>query len=152
VSASPGERPAAAEAPARQGTLNRRVPGAQLPVAAPRSPDRQARVRPAQDASAARTAMDAFQSAVASASSPPGTTASAPRLSRRTPGTSLAPALRETHPGTPARRVTAAPQRDPEAERTAFDGYVAGLAEAARQAGAEADHHLLPPPMKEGRK
>jgi signal transduction histidine kinase len=142
--ASPAVAPAAAAGePERRGALNRRVPGAQLPVEARRAPD-PALAGPVHDASAARTAMDVFQDAFARAANEVGTaagevgTATGPTsLARRTPGASLAPGLRNASIGTPPRLVTAAPLRDPEAERSAFDGYVAGLAEAARQAGSE---------------
>jgi len=117
----------------RKGGLSRRVPGAQLPSAAVRAPDISRTQHDAHDAVAARTTMDALQTALARAESttapPPGGPAP---LTRRTPGANLAPGLRDTTPGAAVRRHTPSP-RDPEAERAAFDGFVAGLAEADRQ-------------------
>jgi signal transduction histidine kinase len=129
----------------RRGTLHRRVPGAQLPPAALRSPDQATAGRPVHDAAAARTAMDEFQTAIAQADTvstapPTGHTAGPTPLSRRTPGARLAPGLRDSPP-TPARRITAAPQRDPEAERAAYDGYAASMARANRPAGSGPTRH-----------
>jgi signal transduction histidine kinase len=127
---------------ATHGGLQRRVPGAQLPAAALRTPEPAPAARPVHDPSAARSTMDAFQTAVAragnstSASPAPTGNGGPASLSRRTPGASLAPGLREAPPGTPSRRTRAAPARDPEAARAAFDAYAAGLAEADKQAGS----------------
>src|SRR5207247_1021705 len=107
--------------------LQRRVPGAQLP-SAPRQPDPVPAARPVHDASAAFAALDGFQNAVARA----GTVSTAP-LTRRTPGANLAPGLRDAPSGTPLRRPAGPQRRDPEADRAAFDGFVAGLAAADRQ-------------------
>jgi signal transduction histidine kinase len=127
----PGTFPWFARVTDQKGGLQRRVPGAQLPAATPRVPDRPQ--HDAHDAAAARTTMDALQTALARAAS---TTAPPPAgpapLTRRTPGANLAPGLRDTAPGAAVRRHTR-PPRDPEAERAAFDGFVAGLAEADRQ-------------------
>ncbi len=95
--------------------------------------------------------MDAFQDAIVRAAgpTPPDTATGSAPLSRRTPGASLAPSLRDAPGGTPARR-TAGPHRDPEAERSRFDGYAASLAEARRQVGREpAEQDPLPPRTKE---
>src|SRR5439155_10596851 len=119
----------------RRGNLQRRVPGAQLPTATLRAPEHVA--GPARhDADAARSELDAFQTAIARAGgkpvpTPPGSAAEQPSLSRRTPGANLAPGLRAGPPGIPASRIPAPPPRDPEAERAAFDAYAAALAEAA---------------------
>jgi signal transduction histidine kinase len=114
----------------QRGGLSRRVPGAQLPAATARTADPGTASRPLHDASAARTTMDALQTALARAA---GTTPAGPApLTRRTPGANLAPGLRDTSPGAAVRRHTP-PPRNPEAERAAFDGFVAGLAEADRQ-------------------
>jgi signal transduction histidine kinase len=150
-----GEVPAAA-APARRGSApNRRVPGAQLPTAAHERPDRAPALHAGHDAPAARAAMNAFQSALARAAGAPAQqsdpAAGPASLSRRTPGASLAPGLRDAASGTPTPRATAARQRDPDAERAAFDGYVASLAEAARQVGLPTDQEQSPPRTKEGR-
>jgi len=190
---APAEVAAATVEPARRGPLSRRVPGAQLPAAAPRSPDQTVAGKPMRDANAARNAMDAFQSALARAGgslapasapapaappplvappppaplvapppppplapaaapppTPPGSTAGPAPLSRRTPGANLAPRLREAPAGDPTRPVTTAPQRDPEAERTVFDGYAASLAQASRLAGlGPTDEDQSPPRTKE---
>jgi signal transduction histidine kinase len=130
----------------RRGDLHRRVPGAQIPVAAARPPAPVPMGRVDHDASAARTAMDGFQAAVARASDvtaaaalpppllPQPAIAAHPSLTRRVPGASLAPGLREAPTGAPTRRVNATGPRDPEAERAAFDGFAAGFAAADRQA------------------
>jgi hypothetical protein len=52
-------------------------------------------------------------------------------LTRRTPGASLAAEIREAARG--ARPENVAPQRDPEAERMAFEGYTTALAKAEEQ-------------------
>jgi signal transduction histidine kinase len=163
-----------APAPAQRGNLSRRVPGAQLPAAALRGADGAVAGRTVHDASAARSAMDGFQSAVARAAGMPAPTpAPAPRaapapltaprtapapaaaptdggfaLTRRTPGAHLAPGLREAPPGTPVRRPPAPAMRDPEAERAAFDGFAAGLAQAL-QAAPGPDHDEQPRTTKE---
>src|SRR5439155_1715940 len=54
-----------------------------------------------------------------------------PPLTRRTPGANLAPGLRDAPSGAPTRRPAVAQQRDPEADRAAFDGFATGLAAAA---------------------
>jgi hypothetical protein len=60
------------------------------------------------------------------------------QLSRRTPGANLAPGLRDTPSAPPPPRpVSLAPQRDPEAERSAFDGWTAALAKAEEQTSSE---------------
>jgi signal transduction histidine kinase len=131
----PPEWPVSASESEQRGTLSRRVRGAQLPVAATRSPD-PAPAGPVHDPSAVRDAMDVFQGAFARAASTPipeGTTPAGPPLSRRTPGASLASELGETFSAAKPRTAMPAPQRDPDAERSAFDGYVAGWAEAERQ-------------------
>lgn len=135
-------------APAQRGSLTRRTPGAQMPVAALRGPDG-GPPRQVHDASAARSTMDAFQSAVARAATVPGPppaiapppapapvaapTPPAPTdgqyaLTRRTPGANLAPGLRA--PGVPARRAAEPAVRDPDADRAAFDSFTAGFARA----------------------
>jgi signal transduction histidine kinase len=128
--------PAPAAPPEEQrGGLSRRVPGAQLPAAAVRGADEVPEDRPLHDATAARTTMDAFQNALVRAAAmapPPDPVASSLPLSRRVPGASLAPGLREAGPTPPVRPPTVA-RRDPEAERAAFDGYAAGLAQASQQ-------------------
>jgi hypothetical protein len=101
--------------------------------------------RPVHDASAARTAMAEFQTAIVRAGStstglPPGGTASSGALSRRTPGARLAPDLRESPTGAPTRRFTNASQRDPEAERATYDGFASGVADANRNAGFGPTH------------
>ena len=115
----------------QRGGLNRRVPGAQLPAAAQHGAEA-AQVpvaRTVHDPTAARDAMDAFQSAVARAGTPaPSTVDTQPALARRTPGASLASGLRDT--SATAGRWSPPPPRDPEAQRSAFDGYQAGLAQA----------------------
>ena len=83
--------------------LQRRVPGAQLP-AAPAAPGRAAE---------------------------PGRAVEPAPLTRRTPGANLAPGLRDAPSGAPTRRPAVAQQRDPEADRAAFDGFATGLAAAA---------------------
>ena len=153
-----GGVPATGDGGHRNG-LNRRVPGAQLPVGPPRplaGPN-----RPAHDPFSSRDALDDLQTAVAradsiavawadstavaSADSTPvargdsvptqtsDTNPGPPSLSRRTPGASLAPGLREAPPKTPIRQGRAAPTRDPEAERSNFDGYADALAEADKR-------------------
>jgi hypothetical protein len=91
--------------------------------------------------------MDALQTALARADSttaPPFASADGPAsLARRTPGANLAPGLRDVPARAPARGRTA-PARDPEAERAAFDGFVAGLAEADRRAGPGPAHDQFP--------
>jgi len=154
--AAPPEIPAAPGELERRGVLNRRVPGAQLPATALRltgqaGPDR----HPARDAPAARKAMDGFQNALTRAGAPP-VPVPPPRpapLSRRTPGANLAPGLREAAMSSAApRRVTPAPQRDPDAERAAFDGYAASLAQAARHTGSgPTGRDPLPSRTKESR-
>jgi len=137
----------------RRGALNRRVPGAQLPAAALRVDDPVPEDRPVHDALAARTTMDAFQNALARAAAvpaPPPPTAPAMPLSRRVPGANLAPGLRE--PAGPAvRPAPVVPQRDPEADRAAFDGYAAGLAQASRHDAAGPTPDQSPPRTKESR-
>ena len=159
-----GGVPVAVGGEARRGGLNRRVPGAQLPAAALRPPDQAVAGHPVHDASAARTAMDEFQTAVAradstTASQPPGMAglmspsgiAGPVSLPRRTPGVNLAPGLRGGPPGLPTGRSPAAPTRDPEAERAAFDGYAAGVAEAGRLTGfGSTRHDQIPTRAKEG--
>ncbi|HEX8006302.1 MAG TPA: hypothetical protein VF482_07735, partial [Trebonia sp.] len=55
-------------------------------------------------------------------------------LTRRTPGASLAAEIREAErTGRTGRTESVAPQRDPEAERMAFEGYTAALAKAEEQ-------------------
>jgi signal transduction histidine kinase len=156
---------AAAGAPAgveRRGNLNRRVPGAQLPAAVLRTPDQAARPTdqpPAghhvHDPAAARNAMDAFQDAVARAAGGPPVappSGGAPPLSRRQPGASLAPELRNTPSGAPARQFGGRPARNPDAERASFDGYAASLAEARRRVEREPTAHEPPSPRtKESR-
>jgi signal transduction histidine kinase len=131
----PAEAPVSTSDAGQHGTLSRRVRGAQLPVTAMRSPER-APAAPVHDPSAVRDAMDVFQGAFARAAATPvpgvTTPAGPPPLSRRTPGASLATELRETMPAAKPRPATAAPQRDPDAERAAFDGFVAGWAEAEK--------------------
>jgi hypothetical protein len=56
-------------------------------------------------------------------------------LTRRTPGASLAAEIREAARG--ARPENVAPKRDPEAERSAFEGYTAALAKAEEQTNAD---------------
>jgi hypothetical protein len=153
VQAIPTGRTAPAATPpgaedSRSSDLQRRVPGAQLPVAALRSPEPTSTDSPVHDASAARTAMDAFQSAVTRAgnttqSAPPVNPTGPGSLSRRTPGASLAPSLREGQSAGGLRRVPTVSSRDPESARAAFDAYAAGLAEAARQAERAASHDDL---------
>jgi hypothetical protein len=78
--------------------------------------------------------MDAFQSALVRAAAlpaPPAPVSPSLPLSRRVPGASLAPGLRDTAAPPPSR--PAAMPRDPEAERAAFDGYAAGVAQAGHQ-------------------
>jgi signal transduction histidine kinase len=146
--------PANLDADRRSG-LQRRVRGAQLPAAALSETDPASAARPPHDPDAARSTMEAFQTAVARAgwTSTPPTSASRTGpglLSRRTPGASLAPGLREGPPAT-SRRITAATRRDPEAERAAFEGFASGLAEAKRQAGLEPNSHdETPGTTKEG--
>src|SRR5205807_9112399 len=98
-----------------------------------RAPDAGRTRHDGHDATAARTTLAALQTALARAE---GTTAPPPTgpvpLTRRTPGANLAPGLRDTTPGAAVRRHTRSP-RDPEAERAAFDGFVAALAAADRQ-------------------
>jgi signal transduction histidine kinase len=146
--------PANLDADRRSG-LQRRVRGAQLPTATFQGADPTPATRPPHDPDAARSAMDAFQTAVARAgwtSAPPSPeSGTGPGLlSRRTPGASLAPGLREG-PTAAKRRGTAATHRDPEAERAAFDGFASGLAEAQRQAGLGPNSHdETPGTTKEG--
>jgi hypothetical protein len=92
---------------------------------------------PIHDPVAARAALDGFQNAIARASepappppptNPPGTGS----LSRRTPGASLAPGLRDK---STVRSTVQAPRRDPDAERATFDAFAAGFARAAAQTG-----------------
>jgi signal transduction histidine kinase len=140
--------PANLDADRRDG-LQRRVRGAQLPAA----PFQEADPPPAHDPDAARSTMEGFQTAVARAgwtSAPPSASDPGPAmLSRRTPGASLAPGLRDGKAAN--RRDNAATQRDPEAERAAFDGFASGLAEAARQAGLAPNRHdETPGSTKEG--
>jgi hypothetical protein len=61
----------------------------------------------------------------------PSQAAGGGRLTRRTPGASLAAEIREA--SRPGRSESAVPQRDPEAERMTFEGYTAGLAKAEEQ-------------------
>ena len=124
--------------------MSRRVPGAQLPVTTLRQP---ADV-PVHDAPAARAAMDAFQTAVAEAdhgfTGPAADNGGGASLTRRTPGASLAPGLRQPSAVRAPRRAAAVPvPRDPDAVRAAFDGYADALAQAAR-------HDHTPGPTKEG--
>jgi signal transduction histidine kinase len=126
IPAVPGTFPWFARVTDPNGGLQRRVPGAQLPAATVRMPETG---RTPHDATAARTTMDALQTALTRAEN---TTAAPVSLTRRTPGANLAPGLRTTTPGAAVRRHTPSP-RNPEAERAAFDGFVAGLAEADRQ-------------------
>jgi hypothetical protein len=115
-----------------------------MPVAALRGPDG-GPPKQVHDASAARTTMDGFQSAVARAATVPAAPAPAPApaaaptaprsendaqlaLTRRTPGANLAPGLRA--PGVPARRAPEPAVRDPEAARAALDAFTAGFARA----------------------
>jgi hypothetical protein len=169
--------------------LNRRVPGAQLPVAAGWTPEplpSSPAGRQVHDPAAARSTMDDFQSALTLAGTvappappvrtappapstwdiPPSTVASptltvaAPQaspagpalsgLARRTPGASLADGLRETSTAATTRWTGPAAPRDPEAQRAAFDGYQAGLAEADRQAGRAASQDPFSRSTKEG--
>jgi len=60
----------------------------------------------------------------------PSQAASGGRLTRRTPGASLAAEIREA---SRAGRPETVPQRDPEAERMTFEGYTAALAKAEEQ-------------------
>jgi len=130
IPAIPGTFPWFSRMTDQKGGLLRRVPGAQLPAAPVRLPETG---RTPHDATAARTTMDALQTALARAESSTAPPPAGPvSLTRRTPGANLAPGLRDTTPGAAVRRHTPAP-RDPEAERAAFDGFVAGLAEADRQ-------------------
>jgi signal transduction histidine kinase len=129
----------------RRAGLQRRVRGAQLPAAAFPGADELPTTRPVHDPDAARNTMDEFQNAVARAGwtstpPPPASSTGPASLSRRTPGASLSPGLREG-PSAASRRTTAAMQRDPEAERAAFDGFASGLAEAERQAGLGPNRH-----------
>lgn len=140
-----------------RGGLRRRVRGAQLP--APGENAASVPEKPRHDPEATKAAMDGFQSAFAKAaevtamtsepasapptvitapvSPPPPTspllTATAMRdgLVRRVPGAQLAPGLRQQTAGRPpARAVVNRTQRDPAAERAAFDAFADGLAKA----------------------
>jgi hypothetical protein len=139
----------------RRAGLQRRVRGAQMPAVAFPGADQVPTTRPLHDPDAARSTMEAFQTAVARAGwastpPPPASSTGPASLSRRTPGASLAPGLREGPPAA-SRRITAAAQRDPEAERAAFDGFASGLAEAERQAGLGPNRHdETPGTTKEG--
>ena len=175
VPAQVAPAPVAADPP--RGDLHRRVPGAQLPGAAVRAADAGTPSPAVHDASAARAAMDAYQTAVAQAAAaaappqaaplpqrtptPPPAQAPAPApvaapapdgrpfaLSRRVPGAHLAAGLREAPSGSPARRTPEPNRRDPEAERAAFDGFAAGLARAGQQTGLDRQHQH-PSPTKE---
>jgi len=147
----PEDRPygRAAAPPQDRSTLNRRVPGQQLPATSPRPTD-PAPVRPAvQDPAAARVAMDAYQTAIARAALPsePATTASPSKspaptargeatvtfrgrasLPRRVPGAHLAPSLRHIPAAAPPQPDPASPTRDPESERAAFDAFAEAMA------------------------
>lgn len=140
-----------------RGGLNRRVPGAQLPLAGAASDNPAPAAVPRHDAAAARDSMDAFQSAVAraAAAAPLPSTESAPvamtptpawppmpapapaqtagrnGLARRVPGASLAPGLLDQPTKDDGQRTWQS--RDPDAARAAFDGYSSGLAQAADQ-------------------
>ncbi len=139
----------------RRAGLQRRVRGAQLPAAAFPGADQVPTARPLHDPDAARSTMEAFQTAVARAGwtstpPPPASSTGPGSLSRRTPGANLAPGLREG-PSSASQRITAATQRDPEADRAAFDGFASGLAEAERQAGLGSNRYdETPGTTKEG--
>ena len=132
----------------------RRLPGAQLPVTASTTPP----VAPARsrDAAAERARMDDYQSGLARVSTEPlglraeqvapatgpaervapatGRAAvtvggKPPALTRRVPGTHLAPGLRDRPVDIPAQPDGGAPaKRNPDAERDAFDSYTRGWA------------------------
>jgi hypothetical protein len=132
-------RPPVGEDAAQQnrGSLQRRVPGAQLPEKTVRPRPDPSAGHPKQDATAVRAAFDGFQSAVANAAdpgptAPPGVPPSWPEeLARRIPGANLAPGLRKgpARPR-PAHAAVARTMRDPEAERSAFEAFTTGLARA----------------------
>lgn len=117
----------------RRSQLQRRVPGAQLPTAGRPQPQAD---HPQQDATAVKAALDGYQSAMANATVTADQDPAAPprwpvELSRRSPGASLAPGLR-TRPagGRHAQAAITKTVRDPDAERSAFDAFTAGLARA----------------------
>lgn len=120
--------------------LQRRVPGAQLPATMGQPTPGPQPDNPQHDPAAIRVALDGYQSAVANAADQGP--AAPPRwpveLSRRTPGTNLAPGLHvrstdDRHaPATVTRAV-----RDPDAERSALDAFTAGLARAVTESGRQ---------------
>jgi signal transduction histidine kinase len=136
--------------------LRRRVAGAQLPGGArvPTGPATPSSGLPAQpqprqlDADALRGALDGFQAGFAKAAEqapPPAAPPAPPKagqvtpdgkrggLSRRVPGSNMAPGLRKAPvPGRlPARVASNWQPRDPEVDRAKFDSFSAGLAHAA---------------------
>ena len=131
-----------------RGGLRRRVAGAQMPGGSrvpttgpgrapapgtpPVSPPRQ------HDPAALRGALDGFQAAFAKAAKEPPPAAAPPTegrrggLTRRVPGTNMAPGLRKPVAGqVPARVASQWRPRDPNADRARFDSFSAGLAHAA---------------------
>ncbi|HEX6354650.1 nitrate- and nitrite sensing domain-containing protein [Actinophytocola sp.] len=131
-----------------RGGLRRRVAGAQLPgstkvpAAKPAEPATPSVPEPRQDPAALRGALDGFQAAFAKAaeetqaSPPPAaeTSQDARRggLTRRVPGSNMAPGLRKPVTGqVPANVAKNWRQRDPDADRAKFDSFTSGLAHAA---------------------
>jgi signal transduction histidine kinase len=156
--------PHASACESNHGGLRRRVAGAQLPGAAPpatgpSAPAEPPPRRPQHDPAAARAAMDGFQSAITKAAAEPEAEprpevrpdpgvkpADRDGLTRRIPGTHLAPGLRTTTaPSEPLERSAPAwRMRDPEAERNSFDAFTAGLARAHSPQGAAAGRDTDP--------
>ncbi|MEJ3651599.1 ATP-binding protein [Actinomycetes bacterium KLBMP 9759] len=135
---APADVPVAPVGAGRAG-LRRRVPGAQLPEAAPAPPTavphrESGRLR---DPEAERADLEAFETSFAlgvGATGAPGAGPSRGGLSRRVPGASLAPGLRsgsQERTGPAVAPPSPFPRRDPDADRRAFDGFADGFARAA---------------------
>ncbi len=109
----PAPQPQPQPVPEQRGTLSRRVPGANLPNPVRKAPE----PAPVHDPLATRAALDVFQSAFSRAT-----------LAKRTPGASLIPEAKE-------RSIAAAPPRDPDNERSTFDGYTHAWDKADKENG-----------------
>ena len=140
VAAAPQPTQGATMSTEERGGLKRRVSGAQLPgsttpegtTPAVAMPTRTVRLH---DPAAARDAFDGFQSGVTRADPDPAADHAAADshggLSRRVPGSSMAPSL---HKSTPNRLLVRTDptwrQRDPDADRAKLDGFTSGLSRA----------------------
>jgi signal transduction histidine kinase len=133
-------------APPHRHRLQRRVPGTQLPATVDRPMADPQAGQPQHDAAAIRVALDGYQSAMATAADPGP--AAPPRwpveLSRRIPGANLAPGLSVRSAGSHHAHATdTTTLRDPDAERSTFDAFTAGLARAVTWS-PDASHDIDP--------